>query len=462
MANLFESPKDKALGVFTLIMINLIAVGSLRSLSLTAVYGFSLVFFYLAAALFFFIPSILITMELATTWPTTGGPYIWIREAFGSHWGFFAVWLQWIYNVVWYPTIFSLIAATLAYLIDPHLAENKFYLLSTMLLMFWGVTFINCRGIKTSSLISTVCALLGTVLPMLVMIGLSIAWLLCGKPSQINFSWEHFFPGNNHVGNLAFLSALVFGLMGMEMSGVHAGDVRNPQRDYPRALFISAGVILVTLILGSLAIAMVVPLANLNLMSGVIDAFAIFFNTFHLPFLIPLMAALIVIGSLGCASAWIIGTARGISVASEENNLPLFLQRKNQCNMPTGILISQGIIFTALCTLFIYLPSINATFWFLSNLTAQLALMFYLLLFAAAIRLRYKHAAIDRPSKIPGGKLGIYLVAGVGMLSCIIIFSLGFLPPAQVAAGNIFSYEMLLIGGIFLFCILPMLLVKSK
>src|SRR5689334_358993 len=110
---------SKTLGVFRLAMINVIAVDSLRSLPAGAEYGFSLVFFYLVAALVFFIPTALVSAELATAWPKTGGIYIWTRTAFGRHWGLLAIWLQWIYNVIWYPTILSFIAATLAYLFDP-------------------------------------------------------------------------------------------------------------------------------------------------------------------------------------------------------------------------------------------------------------------------------------------------------------------------------------------------------
>src|SRR5689334_3795033 len=119
----------KVLGMFSLAMINVIAVDSLRSLPASAEFGFSLVFFYILAALFFFIPTALVTAELATAWPNTGGVYIWTRLAFGHKWGLMAIWLQWIYNVVWYPTILSFVAGTLAYLIDPQLAANKNYML---------------------------------------------------------------------------------------------------------------------------------------------------------------------------------------------------------------------------------------------------------------------------------------------------------------------------------------------
>lgn len=74
---------SKALGFFSLVMINVIAVDSLRSLPIGAAYGFSVVTYYLIAGILFFIPSALAAAELATQWPVTGGIYIWVREAFG-------------------------------------------------------------------------------------------------------------------------------------------------------------------------------------------------------------------------------------------------------------------------------------------------------------------------------------------------------------------------------------------
>src|SRR5687768_10340652 len=104
----------KILGTFSLIMINVIAVDSLRSLPFSATYGFSLVFYYLVAAITFFYPVSLVVAELATAWPNKGGIYVWVREAFGERWGFLVIWLQWVYNIAWYPTILSFLAGALA------------------------------------------------------------------------------------------------------------------------------------------------------------------------------------------------------------------------------------------------------------------------------------------------------------------------------------------------------------
>ncbi len=449
--------KTKALGVFSLVMINVIAVDNLRSLTAGAEYGFALVFFYLLAALLFFIPTILVTAELATGWPTTGGVYVWVREAFGARLGFLTIWIQWIYNVVWYPTIFAFIAGIVAYLINPALANNKYFMLGIILSAYWSMTLLNCLGLKVSHLLSTLGALVGTVFPMLLIALLSFAWLYLGHPSQINFTLQDFFPNLTHLNNLAFFTNILFGLMGMEMSAVHAGDVRNPSRDYPRALFYSTMIILFTLVFACLAITIVIPSKQLNLVSGLMDAFGIFFNTYHMSWFIPVIALLIILGSLSGAAAWIIGPARGLYVASQDNRLPAFLLRRNKKNMPLGILLTQGVIVTVLCAVFLIMPSVNSSYWVLSNLTAQLALIFYILMFAAAIRLRYKHAQIARAFKIPGGLWGIWLVGGIGILTCAGSIILGFLPPSQVAVGSILKYEIILVVGMIVCCLPPFL-----
>ena len=134
------NPAKKVLSVFSLVMINVIAVDSLRTLPISAKLGAALISYYIVAALAFFIPVALVAAELATAFPKTGGIYIWVREGFGKKAGFITIWLQWIYNVVWYPTILAFIAATIAYLFEPSLANNKTYLLITVLGLFWLFT----------------------------------------------------------------------------------------------------------------------------------------------------------------------------------------------------------------------------------------------------------------------------------------------------------------------------------
>lgn len=460
MTNIIKKPR-KALSVFSLVMINIIAVDSLRSLPIGAEYGFTIVFFYILGGLLFLIPTALVAAELATGWPETGGIYIWLREAFGKKTGFLVMWLQWLYNIVWYPTIMSLMAATLAYIFDPALANNKSYMITMILFMFWMATFANWFGMKMSSWVSAAASLIGTLLPIIFIIVLSVIWVLSGRPNHVDFSWHTFFPKFDNINSFALLTMVLFGLIGMEMSAVHAGEVKNPQRDYPRALFISAFIILITLTLGSLAIAIVIPQAKIILTSGLMEGFSIFFTTFHMTWLVPVVAALIIIGGFGAVSAWVIGPTKGIMVAAEDGAAPKALQAKNKHSVPTRLLIIQGAITTLLSCAFIFMPNINSAFSLLSAMTSQVAIMVYVGLFLSAIKLRFSKPDVPRKFKVPGGKVGMIIVCGLGLLTCLVVFVLGFLPPSQINVGSVAVYESILIGGTLLIC-LPPLLIKNK
>lgn len=450
---------NKPLGVFSLAMMNVIAVDSLRSLPIAAQFGYALVFFYLLAALFFFIPTALVTAELATSWPSTGGAYIWIRTAFGVRWGWFAIWLQWIYNVVWYPTILSFVIAAFAYLIDPQLVHHKLYLLSTILIIWWLVTALSCLGLRVSNWLSSIGALLGTLIPMLFMIVLAVIWFKSSHPLAINFSFHSFFPSLNNLSNLAFLTTIIFGLMGLEMSAVHAGDVRNPQKDFPRATLWSASLILISLILGSLAIALIVPAGQLSILSGLTEAYVVFFNSYHLPFFIPIIISLIIIGSLCSISTWVIGPTRGLLIATFESQIKGldWLLKINSYDAPVSLLIFQGVLVSLLTSLFIMIPSINETYWLLSVMTAQLAVLFYLFLFLTALRLRYKEPNRNCSYHIPGGKWGIWIVCMAGIIGCLVTFILGFFPPTGIETHNLLKFDLILLSGLLLFCFPPLI-----
>ena len=110
--------QQKFLTIGSLALLQIVIVGNLQILPANAVYGAALPFLYLLAVIGFFLPCTLMVAELATTRPQTGGAYIWCEQAFGKKIGFFTVSILWISNLLWYPSIFALIATNFAYLFD--------------------------------------------------------------------------------------------------------------------------------------------------------------------------------------------------------------------------------------------------------------------------------------------------------------------------------------------------------
>jgi len=455
----------RVLSVFSLVMINVIAVDSIRTLPMAASYGFSLITLYLIAALSFFIPLALITAELATTWPEKGGIYAWVKTAFGPKWGLCVVYLQWIYNVVWYPTILTLIASTIAYLYDPSLVKNAAFMTCVVLITFWGCTLMNCFGMKLSSAVSTFGSIVGTLGPMAIIILLTLVWVKRGNLPEIPLTWSGLMPPVKNISELVFFSQIVFSLIGLEMSSVHALEVKNPKKDYPVALLISTIIILVSLVLASLAVAVVIPQSKLSNLTGLIQVFSLFSEEFRVPWLGPLVAGAILIGGICAVATWIIGPTKGLFAAADDGILPPFLAKTNRYGVPYAMLLTQGGVCTLLTLVYVLLPTIEGAYFLLSAMVAQLSLLMYVIIFAAAISLRYSHKDVPRPFKIPGKNWGMWLCASLGLLISISVVALGFVPPSsKVDLGDVVLYETYLIIGIT--CILlPILFIhapKSK
>ena len=451
------SSKKHVLTTFSLIMITVGSVDSIRNLPATALFGSQLISFFILGALFFLIPTALVSAELASGWPKQGGIYIWVKAAFGKRTGFLAIWLQWIENVIWYPTILSFVAGTVGYLINPALASNPYFLWMVIVSSFWGATLVNLNGMNSSALFSNICALSGLLLPMSLIIGLGALWILSGSPLQVQFDFQSISPHWHDKSLWVSLTAIMMSFCGIEIATVHANDVENPQRAFPRALIYSVLIILSTLILGSLAIAVVLPHDNINLVAGIMQAFDAFFAKYHLLWFMPIVALMLVMGGLGGVSNWIIAPTKGLLVAAEDGNLPQWFQHANRKGAPSVILISQAVIVTILSALFLFMPSVNGSYWLLTALAAQLYMLMYLLMFAAAIKLRISAPDQPRPFRIPGGLIGLLFVAGVGSLGALTTLFVSFMPPADINVGNIVRYELTLVIGLLLMCLPPFL-----
>lgn len=455
---------SEQISVLALVLLITGAIDSIRNLPATALFGSSLIFFFIFSAIIFLIPVALVSAELSSTWPEEeGGVYSWVKHAFGETAAFFTIWLQWINTMVWYPTILSFIAGTLAYLINPALAQNKFYLISVILVIFWSLTFLGLSGLRASAAFASISALVGMILPMAFIILLAIIWLLKGQPIAIDLHWHNLLPRWGESQSWVSLTAIMTSFLGMELAAVHVRNVRNPQKNFPRAMFFSVILILTTMILGSLAIAFVLPQEKISLVDGVMRAFSNFFAAYHLEFLMPVIVILLLLGSLGSMVNWIISPAKGLLLAANNGFLPHWLYRLNRHGIASRILLLQAILVTLLCSGFLLLPSINAIYWLFTALSTELYILMYVLMFAAALRLKGKFAALPRPFVIPGKRLGYYLTCSLGLSGCALTLIVGFIPPeTSMDIGGANHFRLIFASGIILMILPAFLLYLRK
>lgn len=437
----------KKISLFSLVLLIVAAIDSIRNLPASALFGSALIFFFVFSAIVFLIPTSLVAAELSATFPEKGGVYHWVKTAFGEKWAMVAIWMQWINTMVWYPTILSFIAGTAAYLVNPELAQNKGYLIACILVVFWGVTLVNLMGIHTSAKINSICALIGTIFPMFFLIGLGAVWVFSGHPLQIDLSPQSLLPSLTESTNWVALIAIMASFLGIELAGVHVNDIREPQRNFPKAILYSSGFILLSMIFGSLSIAFILPEKEINLVAGVIQVFSNLFDAFGLKPLTPVLTVLIVVGSIGSITNWLISPAKGLMHAAEFGYMPAFFMRKNKHGIAYNILIGQAVLVSLICLIFLAVPSVNAFYWFLTALSTELYMMMYILMFFAALRLHYRYVNRPKSFKIPGKHMGMWATCLLGLFGCLSTITVSFFPPDTVNVGSSLRYIVMICLG---------------
>ncbi len=455
----------RTLSVFVLAMMNVAVVMSLRGLPMMAKEGLTMVFYLLFASILFLVPVSLVSAELATGWPKNGGVYVWVKEAFGSKLGFTAIWLQWIQNVIWYPTVLAFAAGALAYLfVDPALADNKFFSVVVILVVYWGATLVNLRGVASAGWLTTAGVIGGTILPGLLIIVLGLFWWFGGNPIEFSATANPsaFLPDFGNINSLAFLGGIVLLFAGMEVGAVHVNELKNPKGQFPAAIFIAMFVIIGIFTLGSLAVAAVLPADGISLTAGIMQALHDFLDKFHSLWLLPVLGFLVAFGAIGGVTAWIAGPSRGLLATAEQGELPPFLQKVNKSGVQVNILMVQGAIVTLISLVYLLMPNVSSAFFLLTALTACLYLFMYMLLFATAIKLRFSDPDVPRAFKVPGGNFGMVVIAGIGLLAVLFAYIILFFPPSNLKVGSPAFYVGFLVIGNLIFISLPVIINHFK
>ena len=445
-------------------MLIISGIDSIRNFPVVALFGGSLIVFVLFAAVVFLIPVALVSAQLAAALPNQRGIYGWVKHAFGERWACLAIWLQWINTMVWFPTMLAFTAGTLAYFFYPGLAQNKVYLLSVMCSIFWLVTLLNFKGVQFAGIVASVAAVLGLLLPLLVILIGGLLWWLQGAPLAIHLSGQDIWPAVHHGHSWVSLTAVISSFLGLELACVHIHQVNQPQKVFPKVLMVAVAVIVFTMILGGLSIAFIIPKAHIHLVDGVMQVLTVLLKKHHMIWLKPIFAGCILLGSIGGMINWLISPAKGLHQAAKDGYLPRFFMKENKHQVPFIILCVQAVVVSLVALVFLALPSINASYWLLTDLSTQLYVFMYVLMFLVMLKLAPK-VLLQKPIfLIPGGGVGLWLVTLLGLLGCVVTSIVGFIPPSGFSMGALDHYMLVFASGIMVMMapVLLMYVIKFK
>lgn len=450
----------KIMNLFTLMMVTSAFNISIRNLPVIAKTEMQMLFFIFLTLIIFYLPVAMVSAELATGWPKMGGIAIWVKEAFGKKFGLLAIWLQWIYMNIGVIAMLYFISGALSFIFTPQLVHNKVYLISMTLFLIWGFTFLNLKGLKISTNISMTFFLLGVLIPAIIIVLLGLSYVLKGKPLQIDttVNIKNYLP-SFHFSSLVILIGFMRTFGGIEGSAVHANSVKNPKRNYLIAIASTVTMALLVNLLGSLALAFVIPQKEISLIAGVMSAFSFYLEKYNLKNFIPLLGLCVAIGQMGGFSTWLAGPVKGLLETAQEGELPPFFQKVNKYNMPQNLMILQAFVISITSCLFLLVSAnVNISFWISVALSMMIYVTMYFLMILACLYLRYKKPKVQRTFKVPL----IWFVSFVGMAAMIFSFVMAFFPPVQLPVENYIVYISILSISIIFIFIIPFIIHRFK
>ena len=434
----------------TLALMTVSVVASLRAAPSMAIFGLASIFLYIVPAIFFFIPTSLIPAELASGWK--GGVYNWVSQGMNSRWGLLAVWAQFAQTIFYYPTVLAYVASNFAYIIDPKLASSGIYIAAMLVVLYWGSVFISGRGLKTISSLASKGTVIGTVIPGLILVGLAIAYLLQGNPSAAPMNVHHILPVWAGIGSIVLIVNNFLSYDGMEVNAVHVDGLRDPQREYPKSIFLAMILVLCIFIFPALAISFVVPSQQISLTAGVMQAFTAIFAHFSLSWAVPLIALALIIANMSGMISWLAGPSKGLVMLGRQYGyLPRRYQHLNAEGIQTNILVAQGYVITIIAVLYALVPAVSSAYWIFTVMTTSVYLIMYILMFIAAVNLRRRYPDHPRGYRAPLLKTQCW----VGGIACVLAILIGFVPPSQFGHASPVLYALLILIGVVVIGVLP-------
>ena len=222
-----NSLDEKIVGLKDVTIIAVTANFGIRWIPIAALLGASAVLFWILGALIFFLPLVIISVQLSKKYPDEGGMYAWTTRALGEKSGFMVAWLYWVNTIFYYPAVLLFLATNFAYFIGkPDLINNHYYITTVILLAFWLITFISFYGLKVNKYLVDIGGILGSFIPAIVIIVLGFAAYFSTGKSATNFSLGSFIPNDNILSNLSTLTITMFAMAGIEIIPNLANSVK--------------------------------------------------------------------------------------------------------------------------------------------------------------------------------------------------------------------------------------------
>ncbi len=433
------------MGFWDVLLFNIAAVLGPRWIAAAAHNGTSSIGLWVLAAVFFFLPTALIIIELSTRYPAEGGLYVWSKEAFGDFHGFVAGWAYWIYTFFYFPGLLSASVAMSVFIGGPqyaHLADNKAYTLGASLGLLAIAVVLNVVGLNIGKWLQNAGGV-GTYVPLLMLLGIG-GYIALHHRSVTRFSWQSSLPAWNWD-TVNFWSQIAFAFTGMELVCAMSEEVREPRKTFPRAIYASTALIAAIYILGTVAVLAMRPATEVDPRHGVFQAISGGSAMLGIAWFGILASLLVTAGNAGGVGATVAGVARVPFVAGIDHYLPAFFGKLHpRWKTPWISILVQAGISALILVLTTYITTLKKGYLFLVDMSVILYFIPFLYMYAAVIKLAYRpeRETTSQAVLVPGGKLGVWVSGLLGFFVTLGSMALAMVPSGEVKSTLLFEISL--------------------
>ena len=271
-----ESGLRKELGLFDLVLAQVLCVVGSSWVGIAAKLGRAHVLYWVGAMVLFYLPLAAVVVQLNRLMPLEGGLYRWARAGFGDMAGFLVAWNLWIYALLATGSIIFVVPTDLAYMLGPAwnwLPGSAFATLALTGFVMLAITLVALRGLDIGKWLHNA----GSVLIMLAyVILLALPWWARWRGALPKFE-----PFPLEVPKVSWYGVAIFGQMavgalsGFEYVGILAGECRSAARTIGQSVVISAPIIAAMFILGTSSVLAFIGSGPINVIGPIPQTFRI-------------------------------------------------------------------------------------------------------------------------------------------------------------------------------------------
>lgn len=339
------------------------------------------------------IPICLGVAELGSVLPGEGGPFVWIKEAFGEFWSFMSTFLFGISFYVGNAIFVVLSVGYLSYIVE--LTELQAALIKLFFVIIF--TVVNLMGIKEVGKVSV-------VLTALVLLAFALVAVV-GFANWNQNPMEPMIPRDSGImeGISGCAAICVWMYTGYLSIPALAGEIENPQL-IPKATIISLPLVTLTYVLPTLAgLASVGNWENWTTdgATGGVGYSTVLTENIG-PYMGLFFCIVAIASNLAIFNSQIASGSRGFFVLSDANLFPRFMSKVSKNK---GVPYVSILVYSAVTLLLL-----KYDFTALVLLEVAFSLGTYALVAMSLLRIRKKIPLEQRTKslfKVPGGKLGL-------------------------------------------------------